>query len=389
MSLPEVKLRKIIHKRKLCIAIVFTYDFGLIQKVKSIPGATWSASKKCWYISHNPGAVAQIKEKLSGKAIIRDLSEGEAVSRKGTLKVYDLPERTELYISQFEKFLRGKRYSESTVNTYTAFVADFFNFHSKKEILKLNNRDVELYCEDYLVPNHYSISSQRQFISAMKLLKNFLPELALDDLQLQRPKKSRMLPTVLSQEEVLQLIIHTRNLKHRAALTMIYSAGLRISELLNLQLKDLDLQRRQVFIKKGKGRKDRVVVLAESFMPMLNNYLMSYNPGKFFIEGQTGGRYSAQSIRAIISRSASKAGIKKRITPHTLRHSFATHLLEQGTDLRYIQELLGHSRPETTMIYTHVSRKDLLSIQSPLDGAIKELMERDKNNEKLLLSRDF
>ncbi len=198
----------------------------------------------------------------------------------------------------------------------------------------------------------------------------------------------KSLPLVLSKEEVIDLIRHTQNLKHRALITMIYSAGLRISELLNLKISDIDVDRRQLIVRQGKGRKDRMIVLADSFLPLFNNYYLTYQPKEFFIEGEAGKKYSAESVRAIIRRGCKRAGIKKRVTPHTLRHSYATHLLESGVDLRYIQELLGHSRPETTMIYTHVSRKDLLQIRSPLDINVQQLLETDKHNKNILLSRN-
>ena len=138
----------------------------------------------------------------------------------------------------------------------------------------------------------------------------------------------------------------------------------------------------------SKGRKDRTVILAKSVVPLINNYLSTYNPAYFFAEGLKGQKYSAGSVRKFIKRGCVAAQIKKNVTPHTLRHSFATHLLENGIDLRYIQELLGHARPETTMIYTHVSRKDLLQIESPLDTAMKNLIEDERFDKGLRISKN-
>ena len=168
---------------------------------------------------------------------------------------------------------------------------------------------------------------------------------------------------------------------------MIYASGLRIGELINLRLQDLDIDRRQIAIKSGKGRKDRYVIMAESFLPLLNNYLNTYMPEKYFVEGlQRGAKYTPGSVRNFLKRSCELAGIKKKVTPHTLRHSFATHLLEFGVDLRYIQELLGHSSTETTMLYTHVTRKSLLQIESPLDKVVQGFFAKDKKDEKLSIS---
>jgi site-specific recombinase XerD len=201
----------------------------------------------------------------------------------------------------------------------------------------------------------------------LKQFSVFLPDCRIDPEGLVRPHKSRKLPTVLSTAEIIRLLQVTRNLKHRTLLALIYGCGLRIGELLALELSQLDIARRQLFVRDGKGRKDRVVVLADRLLPLLQNYLATYRPERYFAEGRPGQPYSPTSIRSILKQNAKRAGIIKPITPHTLRHSYATHLLEKGVDIRYIQELLGHAKPETTMIYTHVSRQDLLNIKSPLD----------------------
>ena len=169
-------------------------------------------------------------------------------------------------------------------------------------------------------------------------------------------------------------------------MAIIYSSGLRIGELINMEVKHIDVLRKQVFIKAGKGRKDRTVMLAESVMPLLYNYLQTYRPDYYLIEGNEAGKYSPTSIRAFLKKSCNQAQILKRVTPHTLRHSYATHMLEDGVDLRYIQTLLGHSKPETPMIYTHVTKKDLLRIKSPLDMAVLRWLESGYENKKVLLS---
>ena len=262
-----------------------------------------------------------------------------------------------------------------------------WHFHTKKDVVTLTNRDVEIFIENVYLARKYSISTQRQFISALKLFKAFIPEIAIDEVSLVRPKKSRKIPVVLSQKEVLALISCTKNLKHRAIIAMLYSCGLRVSELINLKLSDIDIDRKQLHIKVAKGRKDRIVHLADNFIPLLGNYYTSYQPKYFVFEGQEGGKYSAESIRQFLKRNTALAKIRKRVTPHTLRHSYATHLLENGTDIRYIQVLLGHSRPETTMIYTHVQRKDLMQITNPLDVIVKKHLQQDNTNIKLGLSR--
>lgn len=190
----------------------------------------------------------------------------------------------------------------------------------------------------------------------------------------------------MSKIEIIKILQVTKNLKHRAIIGLLYSSGLRIGEVINLELNCFDLDRKQLHIKNGKGRSDRIVILADSFIKLFNNYYYTYLPKVYFIENPKGGKYSPVSIRAFLKQNCKLAGISKTVTPHTLRHSYATHLLENGTDLRYIQVLLGHSRPETTMIYTHVAQKDLQTIQSPLDTTIYELSLRDNDNIKLTIS---
>ena len=294
-----------------------------------------------------------------------------------------------ILLNDFYLYLKGKRYSASTLQTYTFFVADFINFYTKKALEELTNRDVELFIEKVFIERNYSVSSQRQFVSALKLFIVFYPQTKINDLVLERPKRSRQLPSVLSQEEVLSIIQSTQNLKHRAIIALLYSCGLRISELINMKLADFHIERKQLIVKNGKGRKDRYVSLADSFLPLLSNYYHSYKPKIYFVEGQNGGKYSAESVRQFLRKSCLNAKIKKNVTPHTLRHSYATHLLENGVDIRYIQSLLGHAKPETTMIYTHVKRKDLMEIQNPLDVALQKINNRDNDKGKLLLSGDI
>lgn len=223
-------------------------------------------------------------------------------------------------------------------------------------------------------------------VSALKHFAFFYPECKIDPEQLTRPRKSRKLPSVLSQEEILDLLRVTKNLKHRTILALIYSAGLRIGEAIDLELNCFDIDRRQLLIKNGKGRKDRIVILADSFLPLLNNYILSYQPNVFFIENPKGGKYNPNSIRSFLKRSCKLARITKPVSPHTLRHSYATHLLENGADIRYIQVLLGHSKPETTMLYTHVAQRDLQAIRSPLDTALIAMSSRDNKDKNMLLS---
>jgi len=288
----------------------------------------------------------------------------------------------------YKIYMKGLRYSPSTIKTYCTFIGKFLKFHNYKSAFSQN--DVSRFIEVEIALKSYSISSHRQCISALKHYFEFSNQAEFDTSELKRPKKSSYLPSVLSKEEMIDLLRLTRNLKHRCILALIYSSGLRIGELINLQLTDIDVDRKQILIRQAKGRKDRYVMLAESFLPLLFNYLQTYEPKRYFAEGNATAKYSSSAIRSFLKDSCRRAKIRKRVTPHTLRHSFATHMLENGTDLRYIQELLGHAKPETTMIYTHVAQKDLMKIQSPLDASIKAMLDRSgKGDSNLRLSRNI
>ena len=383
LELPTINISTGLHRNNSVFFLHFYFNDLIIEKLKSI-SASWSQTKKCWCLKNSEENLALILE------LFKDVTKVDVskIPKKTRFK-RDLTTAEKKILNNFYLFLKGKRYSQSTIQTYTFFIADFINFHTKTPLEELTNRDVELFIETVFIERNYSVSSQRQFISALKIFTVFYPQIKINNLSLERPKKSRTLPSVLSQEEVLRIIQYTQNIKHRAILTLLYSCGLRIGELINLKLADFHVERKQLIVKKGKGRKDRYVSLADSFLPLLSNYYHSYKPTIYFVEGQNGGKYSAESIRSFLRKSCKKAGIRKLVTPHTLRHSYATHLLENGVDLRYIQTLLGHSKPETTMIYTHVQRKDLMEIQNPLDVALQKFNKINNNNQKVVLSRNI
>ncbi|MEX1003100.1 MAG: site-specific tyrosine recombinase/integron integrase [Crocinitomicaceae bacterium] len=395
-DLTQIKLYQLEHRGKQQIKLDFEYNQKLIETAK-ISGCKWSATHKCWYIENTKENHVRLRNSFEGIAILNysSFTKNKKEFKKSHHQKTSLKERFQglsaeykQIIYNYTQFLKGRRYSPSTITTYGTLVTEFLIFYFPGKIADLSNKDVERFNQQFIVKHKYSISTQRQFIGAVKLLAHCL-EANLNTENLVRPKKEKKLPVVLSKEEIIDLIRHTKNIKHRAALAIIYAAGLRIGELLALKLSDIDIDRKQITIRSAKGRKDRYVVLSQSYLPLLANYLSTYRPSEFFIEGQNGGKYSAESIRAVLRRSCKAANITKHVTPHTLRHSFATHLLENGTDLRYIQELLGHSKPETTMIYTQVTKKDLLNINSPLDTIIRQLSKTDKSNQNILLSRNI
>lgn len=257
--------------------------------------------------------------------------------------------------------MRRKRYSESTIKQYIHRVTQVMA-ELRVDAYHLSANTFNTYIDS--LPNASTALVNQTVSAAMIYLEHGLGRSKQGLKGLERPRTEKNLPTVLSLEEVRSILAATRNLKHRAILTTIYTHGLRISDLINLKIEHVDSKRGFLVVKQSKGKKDREVPLDKECLLLLREYFMEYRPEVFLFEGQDGGRYSVSSIRKVLSHSVALAQVRKSgVTVHTLRHSYATHLLEQGVDLRYIQELLGHASSKTTEIYTHVSSASLKEIQ--------------------------
>jgi len=270
-------------------------------------------------------------------------------------------------LSVYKKLLKIENYSEQTIKSYYSALRLFLEWISKSKLDSVTEKSIEDYLYYCKTKRKYSFSSMKLVVASIrylyvKVLKKEIPE-ALN-IKLRKPS---ILPSVLSTKEISKILEIIKNLKHKTIIVLIYSAGLRLGELLNLELSDIDSETMKIHIRQAKGKKDRYVMLSENVLALLRDYYKKYKPNKYVIEGQNGGRYSPKSVQSIFKRALQKAGIKKKATVHTLRHSFATHLLDDGTDIRYIQELLGHKRLETTQIYTHVSSYSINKIKSPAD----------------------
>lgn len=275
---------------------------------------------------------------------------------------------TQQHILAFKNYLNYRRYSPNTIKTYSEALNCFFHFYENRSVESLNIDDIIHFNSAYILKKNLSASYQSQVINAIKLFyrNRFNKIMEVDGIQ--RPRREKRLPNVLSKEEVKAILECPVNLKHRAMLSLIYACGLRRSELLNLILKDIQSDRNLLFIRQSKGKKDRVVPLSAKLISLLREYYKAYRPKIWLFEGQeVGEKYSERSIQLVLNQAVQKAKINKPVSLHWLRHSYATHLLESGTDLRYIQELLGHSSSKTTEIYTHVSNKNLQQIRSPFD----------------------
>lgn len=276
--------------------------------------------------------------------------------------------KKQIILSAFEKKLTIANYSEQTIKNYISAIALFLDYIASLKVDEVTDKIIEEYLYFCKTTRKYSFSSMKQVIASVRFLYQNVLEKPVPDALNIKMKKPQTLPVVLSKEEINRLIKVTSNLKHKTILLLIYSAGLRLGELLNLKIEDIDSKRLNIHIKQAKGKKDRYVILSEKVLTLLRKYFKQYKPVEYLIEGAQGGRYSDKSVQSIMKQSLKKAGIRKKATVHSLRHSFATHLLDEGTDIRFIQELLGHVRLETTQIYTHVSTRSINKIKSPADN---------------------
>ena len=262
--------------------------------------------------------------------------------------------------------LQIKRYANNTIRIYVQYFEQFINYYNEREIDFLNENDIRGYLS-VLARKGMSNSTLNQTVNAIKFYYEQVLNMPNRFYEIERPNKEKKLPQVLSKEEVLAMIHHASNIKHKCIISLLYSAGLRRSELINLKIKDIDSRRMTLRIDDAKGGKDRFTLLAHSVLKDLRLYFTKWRPREYLFESPDGGQYSGTSIRNVVSNSARKAGIQKKVTPHMLRHSFATHLLEEGNDLRTIQVLLGHNSLKTTEIYTHVGRNSFDKVKNLLD----------------------
>lgn len=267
------------------------------------------------------------------------------------------------------KSLKAANYSKSTIHHYYQSFALFVYVVQVqgKHLTDVTTSEVNNLVLQISTANKYSTSATHIMINAVLYYYRTVLKLPQYKTEIQRPQKEHTLPKVLSKEDIEKILNHCANLKHKTMLVMLYSAGLRAGEIIDLKVNDIDSKRKVIFIRKAKGFKDRTVMLSDKLRDLLRNYYIEYKPSTYLFEGQYGDQYSQSSMRKVLKEAAKKAGLRESPTLHWLRHSFATHLLEAGTDLRYIQQLLGHSSSKTTEIYTYVSTKHISQIKSPLD----------------------
>ena len=340
----EAKLIK--HRGEWRIAIYFEKNKELIARVKKLEGIRWSATLVAWHVPDTD----EYRKRFNLPP--RFIQNPENAAR----------------IEDFEHWMRSKRLSESTVKTYSEGVKTFLAYYNEKNVEDIDHQDLIRFNNDYILKKGLSSTYQNQIVNGVKKFFTTIENRNMDIALIHRPKPEKTLPNVLSKEEVKLILEAHTNIKHKVMLSLIYSCGLRCGELLALKPIHIDSKRGIVIIKQAKGKKDRIAPLSEKILDMLRNYYKAYKPNTFLFEGQTAGTpYDERSLQQVLKQALIKAKITKPATLHWLRHSYATHLLEAGTDLRYIQELLGHNSSKTTEIYTHVSTREIQKIKSPFD----------------------
>ena len=356
----------IVEYNKGRIKIIVKYNEEFITLIKSLPFANWDSVNKWWTVAKSEKVLKDIENYCNTHNMRMVFFNQSKKTLKGRLlkeHIINYRECPEEYLTK----LRLLRYSKSTINSYKSHFEEFINYYNSKKIVEISEPEIIEFTRYLVVERGVSASYQNLSINAIK----FYYEVVLGEKRkfyhLTRPKKEKALPIVLSKEEINKMISLTENIKHKCILIIMYSGGLRVSEVINLKIKDIDSKRGLITIRQSKGKKDRNTLLSAKSLFTLRQYYRIFAPKIYLFEGARGDKYTSSSLQKVVKQAASRAGITKHVTPHTLRHSFATHLLEQGVNLRYIQNILGHESSKTTEIYTHVSSTGIKNIINPLD----------------------
>jgi site-specific recombinase XerD len=369
MEQTPLLLKPFWKENKLWIAIEGKLRAHCFHIVNNLSERRYSPVYKWYYIPFSVSILEQLRTALSPFASIEkdgwQKQAGNELNQALTKSCAPVP-------LEYTQMLQRIRYSEATRLNYESQFKTFLSFICPKTSEEFTEGDINNYMLYLVNDKKVSVSSQNQAINSIKFYLEKVKKGERKTYHVERPFKERRLPSVLSEEEMMDMLSTTNNLKHKCILSLLYSAGLRRSELLNLIPSDIDHGRGVIYVRNGKGRKDRITLLSKVTYALLLHYVEIYQPEKYIFEGEKGKPYSERSVNSVVKHAAAKAGICKNVSPHTLRHSFATHLLERGTDLRYIQELLGHESSLTTERYAHVTKRGFEKLVSPLDNLIQK-----------------
>lgn len=369
-----ISLKHLLIDKKRCIGLQFYPEKVLNALVKSLPDVKWSNTFSMAYLPNTDRHFNVLFQTFKGVAWLNFSSFAHKKQRALNDKVPDidayrkrkLPTHYRTCPEEFFQKLEIRKYSLSTARSYISHFELFINHYKNLDLLEIGESEICLYIE-LLVRSRFSDSYINLSINSIKFYYETVLGMPNRFYSVERPMKVERLPEVIGKAKVLRMIDSTKNVKHRCILKLLYSSGLRRSEVINLKLKDIESDRMLIKVESGKGKKDRYTLLSTSLLTDLRDYYREFRPQYYLIEGPGGSQYSGTSIAKIVDKAAQRASIYKKVTPHMLRHSFATHLLEEGVDLRYIQALMGHNSTKTTEIYTHVAVNNLQRIKNLLD----------------------
>lgn len=364
------------HRGHRVILIRFEFHPAINQWVRGLEGVRWSRTKRCWYLPDNEvnrKILERAKEQTFREEVpMKDAASEMARGKDALVRIYAVNAHV---LVNLEVQLRLKGYSESTIRTYRSETAQLLQLIKNRPADGLNSDDLRrylLYCASQLRLSESTLHSR---INALKFYYEQVLGREKMFFEIPRPKKPLQLPRVLSREQVIDMVNSIENLKHRTMVLLAYGCGLRVSEVIGLRVSDIDGDRRVLLVRRSKGKKDRIVGLSPVLLILLREYYRKYRPSEYLFEGQVKGTmYSKRSLQKVVETAKARVGIKKDGSVHLLRHSFATHLLDRGTDVVMIQKLLGHNDLKTTMRYLHVSNRDLQNILSPIED-IKGLLK--------------
>ncbi len=359
----------------LVIKFLGRYDPAWVEELRTYGKCYYDKKRKEWFLPWKKITCDSLADYFASNGVAVDIrklvvSEELKAERKNKgdeIRAKQLGRKALDGLDAMELYLDENRYSTRTRESYLSAIEFFFRYFSPKDPMEITEDEISLFLYNHIVKLGYSASYQNQMVSAVKVFYMIGGKGKVNPALLGRPRRGRALPKVFSKEEVSSILNATRNIKHKALLWLVYSCGLRRSEVTNIKLTDLDRNRGIIQIREAKGMIDRIVPVSVKVWEKLDEYIRAYTPRVYVFEGQTGGRYSVESVYHVFKDALMRAGINKEVGIHSLRHSYATHLHENGLDIRYIQELLGHKSTKTTEIYTHVSRRNLVQVRSPID----------------------
>ena len=390
VNMSTISYQLVFHKKEHRILVRFAKNAEWNARIKKVSGVRWSATLNGWLIPDTaenrkkcglsadalPATVSVVSKQMAAvavnNAVLNSRSKTAPILKEALMHLSAVNRQT---LSRYVEELRLKAYSESSVKTYRNEFGLFLKYLGEREAAACTTDDLRSYMNHILEREGVSEHTAHSRLNALKFYYEKMLRREKFFWDIPRPKKPLQLPKLLNEAELGHLFRALRNKKHKAMLFTAYSAGLRVSEIVNLKLSDIDSNRMQIFIARAKGKKDRYVNLSPVLLDILRQYIKEYKPRPkvyLFESEQTGTCYPVRTVQQIFTGAKEKAGIKKDVGIHSLRHSFATHLLDKGTDIRYIKDLLGHFNIKTTERYLHVSKQQLVNIVSPLDDLFQK-----------------